>query len=213
MSDDNRFRAEGAFPEEPNPPGPEPPAPPPEPDPPLTDPNGQPLPPVPKVPPQPRGRRLAKPGDDSRHLTPQQRLLILDVWKRSELPAGDFAALVGVSKHTLYAWDKRFQQEGPAGLFDKPAGPPEGSRLPEITRRTILMLKKANADYGVQRISDLLLRGPGLSASPSAVARVFHEAGYEFEENVSHPHPDKPRFFERAKPNQLLGSLTEFGPT
>jgi hypothetical protein len=42
-------------------------------------------------------------------LTGQQRLLLLDTWRRSGLPAGDFAALVGVSKHTLYKWKKLFQ--------------------------------------------------------------------------------------------------------
>ena len=29
-------------------------------------------------------------------LTPQQRLLLLDTWQRSGLPAGDFAAMVGL---------------------------------------------------------------------------------------------------------------------
>ena len=34
-------------------------------------------------------------------LTAEQRLLLLDTWQRSGLPAGDFAPLVGISKHTL----------------------------------------------------------------------------------------------------------------
>ncbi len=49
-------------------------------------------------------------------LTGKQRLLILDSWLRSKLPAHDFAVLVGISPHTLYVWKKRFQAEGPAGL-------------------------------------------------------------------------------------------------
>jgi transposase InsO family protein len=129
--------------------------------------------------------------------------LLLDTWRRSGLPAADFAALVGVSKHTLYAWKKRFETEGPAGLMDQPRGAGRGSRLPDLTRRTILMLKQANPDWGCQRISDLLVRGPALPASPAAVARVLHEAGYELEDVPTHPHPDKPRSFERARPNQL----------
>jgi len=151
-----------------------------------------------------RGRRLApKTQAVPVLLTPEQRLLLLDTWQRSGLPARDFAPLVGVSRHTLYAWKKKFEAEGPAGLMARPRGAPEGSRLPELTKRTILMLKQANPDWGVERISATLLRGPGLGASPGAVARVLHEAGYELEEAPTKPHPDKVRSFERAKPGQL----------
>jgi transposase InsO family protein len=136
-------------------------------------------------------------------LTAEQRLLLLDTWLRSGLPAADFAALVGLSKHTLYDWKRKFQAEGPAGLVDRPRGSPPGSRLPEVTRRAILMLKQANPAWGCQRISDVLQRGPALPASASAVARVLHEAGYELEEVPTRPHPDRVRSFERARPNQL----------
>jgi transposase InsO family protein len=150
-----------------------------------------------------RGRRLVNPAEKAAPLKPEQRLLLLDTWQRSGLPAGDFAALVGISKHTLYAWKKKFTESGPSGLMDQPKGGPWGSRLPELTKRTILMLKQANPEWGCQRISDLLLRGPALPASPSAVARVLHEAGYQMEEVATRPHPDQVRHFERAKPNQL----------
>jgi transposase InsO family protein len=150
------------------------------------------------------GRRLVKPEPvTTPPLTPQQRLLLLDIWQRSGLPAADFGALVGLSKHTLYAWKKRFAAEGPAGLLDRPRGGPPGSRVADLTKRTILMLKQSNPDWGCQRISDLLLRGPALPVSAAAVARVLHEAGYELEEVPTRPHPDKVRRFERARPNQL----------
>ncbi|MEK6988343.1 MAG: DDE-type integrase/transposase/recombinase, partial [Candidatus Thermoplasmatota archaeon] len=136
-------------------------------------------------------------------MTPEQRLLLLDTWKKSGLPGLDFGALVGVSKHTLYAWKKKFDENGPAGLVDKPSGRKAGSRLSDLTKRAILMMKEANPEWGVQRISDMLLRGPALYASPSAVARVLHEAGYVYEETTTHPHPDHIRSFERAKPNEL----------
>jgi len=150
-----------------------------------------------------RGRRLVKPAAKPESLNAEQRLLLLDTWLRSGLPASDFAALVGVSKHTLYSWKKKFQQQGPAGLMEQPRGGPRGSRLPDLTKRTILLLKASNPSWGCQRISDLLVRGPALPASPSAVARVLHEAGYEMEEVTTRPHPDVTRSFERAKPNQL----------
>jgi transposase len=84
-------------------------------------------------------------------LTGTQRLLLLDTWRRSGLPAGDFAPLVGISRHTLYAWKKKFETEGPAGLDDKPRGGPTGSRLPEVTQRAILMLKQDHPDWGCER--------------------------------------------------------------
>ena len=121
-------------------------------------------------------------------MTAQQRLL-LDAWRRSGLPAGDFAPLVGISRHTLYDWRRRFEADGPAGIQDKPRGSRCGSRLPEVTRRAILMLKQDNPDWGCERISALLLRGPALPASPQSVARVLREAGYELHEAPTRPHP------------------------
>src|SRR5262249_59538539 len=86
---------------------------------------------------------------------------------------------------------------------DPPRRGVRGSRLPELTKRTILMLKQANPEWGCQRISDMLLRGPALPASASAVARVLHEHGYDLEEVPTRPNPPKVRHFERARPNQL----------
>ncbi len=151
-----------------------------------------------------RGGPLRKRAESrSISTTPEQRVLLLDTWQRSGLPAGDFAALVGVSKCTLFSWKKRFEELGPAGLLDQHRGGPKGSRLPELTKRTILMLKQSHPEWGCQRISDMLFRGPALPASPAAVARVLHEAGYQMDEVPTQPHPDKVRSFERARPNQL----------
>ena len=68
------------------------------------------------------------------------------------------------------------------------------------------MLKEKNPEWGCQRISDMLLRGPALPASPSSVAKVLHEAGYEAKEEATHPHRDHVRRFERARPNQMWQS-------
>src|SRR5437868_5450483 len=104
-------------------------------------------------------RKLLKPEDARKAaFTPQQRLLLLDTWRRSGLPAGDFAALVGLSKHTLYAWKKAFDTEGPAGLMQQPRTRAGGRQLSDLTRRTILMLKQSHPDWGCQRISDVLWR-------------------------------------------------------
>ena len=151
-------------------------------------------------------RKLVKPcdaGDSRRTFTAEQRLMLLDTWFRSGLPAKDFSSLVGVSHHSLYNWKKRFEADGPAGLMDQPKGARKGSRLSEVTKRSILMLKETHPEYGCQRISDELARGPALGASASAVSKVLHEAGYQLEETPTKRHRDKPRRFERARPNQL----------
>jgi transposase InsO family protein len=152
-------------------------------------------------------KRLVSPQEAAaatRKLTPEQKLLILDTWQRSGLGGNDFGSIVGLSNQTLYSWKHRFEQLGPAGLVeDAKRKPVAGSKLPELTKRTILMLKKANPDWGCQRISDVLYRGPGLPASAASVAKVLKEAGYVTEELPTARHPDHIRSFERAAPNQL----------
>lgn len=159
----------------------------------------------------PRGTAPPKPtaADDPRaaRFEPAQRLLVLDAWQRSTLPATEFAPLVGLSHHTLYAWKKRFEEEGPAGLENRPRPALKGSRLPESTQRAILMIKQSHPDWGADRIHLLLLRSDGCFASPGAIARVLREAGYDTAERVeAEPHEPPVRHFERSRPNQLWQS-------
>jgi len=141
---------------------------------------------------------------DKTTYSPEQRILILDTWERSGLPAKEFGPLVGLAYATLYKWKRMFDEYGPEGLNDQPRKKQLSmNRLPEFTRRAIVMIKERHPEYGVQRISDMLARGPALPASPAAVARVLHEAGYQAEGKPTQPHPEPVKHFERAKPNQL----------
>jgi transposase InsO family protein len=149
-------------------------------------------------------RAMVLPGLEERPtLTPEQRLLVLDSWQRSGLPAQEFGTIAGLSAHTLYAWRRRFEAMGPEGLSDRPRGGPRGSRLVEATRRAILLMKEAHPDWGADRIHDMLLRGEGFAASSGAILRVLREAGYESTEVATKPHPERETSFERARPNQL----------
>jgi transposase InsO family protein len=148
-----------------------------------------------------RGER--RPSERSAY-SAAKKLLLLDVLSRSGLPTTEFADLVGVTSTTLYHWRKRFEAEGAEGLFDKPRGCRGGSRLPEATRRAVLMLKESHPEYGEDRISALLGRDPALQASPGAVRRALAEAGWEpASAPRAEPHRDQVRRFERARPNQL----------
>jgi transposase InsO family protein len=75
--------------------------------------------------------------------------------------------------------------------------------MPEVTQRAILMIKQAHPEYGCERISDLLARGPALPASAGAVAKVLKEAGYESVERPTERHAPPVKRFEREKPNAL----------
>ena len=158
----------------------------------------------PVVPTRPTGRRTVPAGAVGRRaLTAPERVLLLDAWMRSRLPASEFATLVGLSAATLYQWKKRFEARGPAGLEDGPRGRKAGSRLAEPIRRAIVMLKRAHPDWGQDRIHDVLLRSEGYGASPGAVALVLEEEGYVVEEAPTVPHEAPVRRFERARPNEL----------
>jgi transposase InsO family protein len=150
-----------------------------------------------------RQARRMKSDTSKPRFSAEQRLLILDSWLRSKLPAGDFAPLVGISLHTLRAWKARFAEFGPAGLDDKPTGRPTGSRLSEATKRAILLMKEEHPDWGQDRIAAMLLRAQGFSASATAIGRALSEAGYVAAPDTSKPHGQEPKRFERARPNQL----------
>ena len=88
---------------------------------------GKPARPLPRNPIS-KGKRLVKKQEQrTQPLTPEQRLLVLDVWNRSGLSAKDMAPLVGVSHHSLYTWKKLFDEYGPVGLLGKPRGGPKES--------------------------------------------------------------------------------------
>jgi transposase InsO family protein len=151
-------------------------------------------------------RRRQPPDPSTPPMTPAQRIVLLDVWSRSGLGAPEFSTMVGVTAHTLYEWKRRFQRHGPAGLMDRPRGPRGGSRLPEATQRSIILMKEQHQDWGAERIHDMLMRCEGYGASTGAILRVLKEAGYEVEETETAIHEPVVHRFERARANQLWQS-------
>ena len=152
-----------------------------------------------------RGTLARPPERPQPPLTPQQKLLLLDTWLRSGLPARDFGALVNVSRHTLYAWKQRFEQLGPAGLMEQPRGGPR--RQPPAG---VDQADDPDAQAGPSRLGlpadqrHAASAGPALPASPAAVARVLHEAGYEMQEQPTHPHPPPVRSLRAGQAQPAL---------
>src|ERR1043166_4429871 len=85
-----------------------------------------------------------------------------------EVEGGDLGGLRDRALHAVRAWRARFAERGPAGLDDKPLGRPTGSRLPEATKRAILLLKEQHPNWGQDRIAAVLLRAQGFSARTQA---------------------------------------------
>ena len=111
----------------------------------------------------------------------------------------------GVSPSTLSAWVQAYQAQGEAGLQGQTA-PRPGRRLPAAITEKILQLKRANRWYGVKRIALTLRRLFFLPASPETVRRKLHEAGLMDERPKARRNLTRPRFFERATPNQMWQS-------
>jgi transposase InsO family protein len=112
---------------------------------------------------------------------------------------------LGASDSSVSNWVKAYQQQGEEGLRNKPCGAPRGQKkLPEPVTARIVELKKAEPSWGVKRIAQVLRRMFWLPGSPETVRTRLHEAGLMNNERAKgRRNLTRPRFFERATPNQL----------
>ena len=113
----------------------------------------------------------------------------------------------GVSQQALSGWIQQYQQFGEEGLKAHTSPSLRQAKLPGAVTAKILELKKQNPSFGVKRISQWLRRVFFLRASPQTVRAKLHDAGLMTQK----PPPKKrnltrPRFFERATPNQMWQS-------
>lgn len=114
---------------------------------------------------------------------------------------------VGITAHSLYGWVRSYREYGEAGLRSQPrrAHPPR--KQTQAIRQKITEVKKEHPSFGVKRISQWLRRVLFLPASPETVRRTLHGQGLMPKTRKKTPrNPPKPRFFERATPNQMWQS-------
>ncbi len=111
---------------------------------------------------------------------------------------------MGVSKDVVYRWVRAYQERGEAGLRDRVIFSGRRRKLPLPVREKIVEIKKHDPLFGVKRISHLLKRMFFLSASPEAVRQTLQEESLiTSPRKKPHSNPSRPRFFERATPNQM----------
>jgi transposase InsO family protein len=110
---------------------------------------------------------------------------------------------LGIGRSTLTAWAKRYREQGEAGL--QPVSSWKGRRqVSNEAKRKAVELKRQNPEYGSKRISHLLKRVFLLRAGPETVRQTLKEEGLvQPPKRKPRRNPARPRFFERARPNQL----------
>jgi transposase InsO family protein len=109
----------------------------------------------------------------------------------------------GVSLASFRKWVKTYRELGEAGLQPRTGGS-GNKRLAPPVREKIVELRQQNPTFGVKRISQLLRRVFLLPGSPETVRKTLHEQSLiEPPKRKRQRNITRPRFFERATPNQL----------
>lgn len=112
---------------------------------------------------------------------------------------------LGVGISSIWNWVASYKKSGADGLRPQPRGGPKGKKkLPEPVTARIVELKKAEPTWGVKRIAQVLQRMFWLPGSPETVRTRLHEAGLMNQKRAKgRRNLTRPRFFERATPNQM----------
>lgn len=162
---------------------------------------------VKKSPPPPEGGGGGRPKTSNRFSFEFKRRAV-GLFLEEGFTRGAIARELGIAIATLDRWVDNYRASGEAGLHDQPTGPrPEKPRLSPAVTEQILEIKKENPSFGVKRISQWLRRLFFLEASAETVRTRLHEA-----QLMNKPTPPRrrnmtrPRFFERATPNQMWQS-------
>ena len=143
--------------------------------------------------------------DGSQRYSVEQKLRAVRLYLEEGYPLDLVQRETKVSISSLWLWVRRYRKEGEAGLR-REAAPRPGRRLPAAVAEKIVEVKQANGDYGVRRIAEVLKRWFLVGVSPATVRRRLQEAGLQTPRERRPRNLTRPRFFERATPNQMWQS-------
>jgi transposase InsO family protein len=115
---------------------------------------------------------------------------------------------LGATQQSLSGWVQVYRELGEEGLKHYSRHTlPGRAKLPAPVTQTILQLKRANPGFGIKRISQWLRRCFWMQASPETVRQKLHGAKLmESAPPQKQRNLTRPRFFERATPNQMWQS-------
>ena len=122
-------------------------------------------------------------------------------------PVKQVARDLGVGFSTLGAWVRRYRAQGEAGLQGKARPRSPRPQVAAAVKRQALELKRRHPTFGIQKISQFLRRVLFLPVSRETVRRTLHAHQLlKTPRPTPRRNPPRPRFFERATPNQLWQS-------
>jgi len=131
---------------------------------------------------------------------------------RCHLEEGFSVSLVskelGLNKKTVWDWVKRYRERGEEGLRQRLEGAGRGKpKVSQAVKHKIVAIKTEHPVFGVKRIAQVLWRVFCLKASRETVRRTLHQQSViPSAKKKPKRNPGKPRFFERATPNQMWQS-------
>src|SRR6516225_149492 len=134
--------------------------------------------------------------------TLQERLRAVKLHLEEGFTQEMVAREMGLSLGAVTKWVGLYRHQGEEGLRSK-LGTGARARLPQPIRDKILELKKEEPSRGIKRISQLLRRVFFLQASSETVRRTLKEEGLVEPPPTPRRNLVRPRFFERATPNQM----------
>jgi transposase InsO family protein len=133
----------------------------------------------------------------------EERLRAVKLHLEEGFPQELVAQELGMSSAAVYKWTKGFREHGEEGLRNHPSVESR-ARLSQAVRKKIVQLKQEEPARGIKRISQLLKRAFLLQASPPTVRKTLQAEGLMKQAPPKAPRNTvRPRFFERATPNQM----------
>jgi transposase InsO family protein len=141
----------------------------------------------------------------SQRYSVEQKLRAVRLYLEEGYPMDLVLKETGIGSSSLGTWLRQYRKEGEAGLRRK-AAPRPGRRLPAAVTEKIVEVKRAHAQFGVKRIAEVLRRWFLLGVSPETVRRRLRDAGLQSPREKRARNLSRPRFFERATPNQMWQS-------
>jgi transposase len=135
-----------------------------------------------------------------------ERLKLVKLHVEDSIPVSIIAKETGVHPSSIYDWCRQYHAHGEAWFQTRSTGGMSTEGGNAVIKERITSFKQQNPQFGVKRISQFLRRMFFLPASPEKVRQTLHKAGLMKPMKKPKKNPQKPRFFERATPNQMWQS-------